>query len=262
MRIKQSGFTLIEMVVAIAIMAMVICFAGIIFKVSIGSYRIASANAEIMRKMRALTDQLNLDFKGVRKGMPIVVWPDRIVFIAIGDFQSILQYPYMPSGIKTVSGNLASIFYGMTTTSTGRPVLSRGQMILTSDPCLPPLDPNTLGEYCKLSLYELKAEAKNIFGTKFRWAGGHLPPLDIYQKEEDLARYMIDDINDFTIECAGWKNGLIWQKRNNVFVDSDHSIKMHKRHGTNALKFSFTLYDSKRIIKNGRRFTHIVYIGD
>ena len=29
-----------------------------------------------------------------------------------------------------------------------------------------------------------------------------------------------------------------------------------------ALKFTFTLYDSKGIIKNGRVFTHIVYLGD
>jgi hypothetical protein len=29
-----------------------------------------------------------------------------------------------------------------------------------------------------------------------------------------------------------------------------------------ALKFTFTLYDSKGIIEDGRVFTHIVYLGD
>ena len=29
-----------------------------------------------------------------------------------------------------------------------------------------------------------------------------------------------------------------------------------------AIKFTFTLYDSNRVIKSGRTFTHIVYIGD
>jgi hypothetical protein len=29
-----------------------------------------------------------------------------------------------------------------------------------------------------------------------------------------------------------------------------------------ALKFTFTLYDSKGVIKNGKTFTHIVYLGD
>ena len=29
-----------------------------------------------------------------------------------------------------------------------------------------------------------------------------------------------------------------------------------------ALKFTFTLYDSKGILKGGRTFTHIVYIGN
>jgi hypothetical protein len=29
-----------------------------------------------------------------------------------------------------------------------------------------------------------------------------------------------------------------------------------------ALKFTFTLYDSKGVIKEGRTFTHIVYLGN
>ncbi len=29
-----------------------------------------------------------------------------------------------------------------------------------------------------------------------------------------------------------------------------------------ALKFTFTLYDSKGVIKNGKTFTHIVYLGE
>ena len=40
----NKAFTLIELVVAIAILAMVLSFAGVIFKVSIGAYRTAIAN--------------------------------------------------------------------------------------------------------------------------------------------------------------------------------------------------------------------------
>ena len=133
----NKAFTLIELVVAIAILAMVLSFAGVVFKVSIGAYRTAIANAEIMRKLRAITDQLNTDFKSVGKGMPIVVWRDRIVFLANGDFQSIRQYTDLSGTKKTVAGNLASIFYGMTDTVPNGQVLSRGQTILTSDPDLP-----------------------------------------------------------------------------------------------------------------------------
>ncbi len=55
----NKAFTLIELVVAIAILVMVISFAGVIFKVSINSHRTATASAEIMRKLRAITDQFN-----------------------------------------------------------------------------------------------------------------------------------------------------------------------------------------------------------
>ncbi|GAH88582.1 unnamed protein product, partial [marine sediment metagenome] len=221
-----SSFTLIELVVAIAILAMIISFAGVIFKVSIGAYRIAIANAEIMRKLRAITDQLNTDFKGVRKGMPIVVWRDRIVFLANGDFQSFRQYGLSTRNKKTAAGNLASIFYGITDTIIGKdeegndilgePILSRGQMILTADPCLPLLPPSILGEYCHISFYEFRANAKKIFGNKETWAGKNLPPLDI-TSEQDLTRYMIKGISDFKIEYAYWNNKkLDWFSGNNV----------------------------------------------
>jgi len=264
----NKAFTLIELVVAIAIMAMVISFAGVIFKVSIGTYRTALANAEIMRKLRAITDQLNTDFKSVSKGYPIVVWSDRIVFIANGDFQSISQYPYNLAGDKkTVAGNLASIFYGMTPTYDtytvgGGPVLLRGQTILTSDYSLP--DSNALDEYFKMPFYEFRAECQNIFGTKLRWAGGGLPALDL-NREQDLVRYMAKGVSDFRVHVAGWNDvagRFLWYERNDTFVDSDHAARFYNKPGTKALKFTFRLHDSKGIIKNGRPFTHIVYIGD
>ena len=130
---RFGGFTLIELVVAIGIMALVILFAGNVFKASIGSYRIAMAQTEIMQKLRAITDQLNNDFRGLRKDAPMFIWfqvdpnnnrLDQIMFFADGDFQSIQTYntytgPFIyngyiipqPSGSPVVS-NLARIYYG------------------------------------------------------------------------------------------------------------------------------------------------------
>ncbi len=150
----SRGFTLIELVVAIAIMVMMISFAAVIFKVSIGSHRTAAANAEIMQKLRAITDQLNADFKDIRKdGVILVAWKavfdnnigrhmrfDTILFFANGDFQS-----YHPYNGKIVRGNTARVCYMLAKDGYGvtaiRPwgqkpeqrILARSQHILTSD---------------------------------------------------------------------------------------------------------------------------------
>ncbi len=132
---RLQGFTLVELVVAIGIMALVILFAGTVFKSSINSYRIASAQAEIMQKFRAITDQLNNDFRGLRKDAPMFIWfqldpsdsnnrLDQIMFFADGDFQSVQTYDTdinpglyngyiipQPSGSPVMS-NLARIYYG------------------------------------------------------------------------------------------------------------------------------------------------------
>jgi prepilin-type N-terminal cleavage/methylation domain-containing protein len=167
----RKGFTLIELVVAVALLSMVLSFAGVIFNVSIESHRTASANAEIMRKLRAITDQLNTDFAGIRTDAPLLIWfenesprdpeddpnrYDQIMFFANGDFQSIQLYTdsssnAVPSadGEWVLKGNIARIHYGQAQAIyPGRiqedPIdledqdrmLARRQHILTADPCL------------------------------------------------------------------------------------------------------------------------------
>src|SRR4030042_6661739 len=112
----RKAFTLIELVVSIGILAMVLSFAGVIFRVSIDSHRTAIANAEIMQKLRAITDQLNADFKSIASsyggyigfntdkytidGVTTNINPDCIDFFTNGDYKSTSQY-----GGKTISGN-------------------------------------------------------------------------------------------------------------------------------------------------------------
>lgn len=159
----KKAFTLIELMVAVGILAIILSFSGIVFNASIETYRVASANAEIMRKFRAITDQLDADFEELCKdGEIFVAWVaqpklgydpcdpdsyerfDRIMFFADGDFQSY--------GSPMVRGNLARISYMLVTKDTplgplrARPqrILARTQHILTSDPSVPrSLDPNT-----------------------------------------------------------------------------------------------------------------------
>lgn len=119
-----------EMIVALGILAVVLSFAGVIFRVSIDSQRIAQANAEIMQKLRVITDQLDADFRSLRKdGEIFVVWGaqrkpeysdpgnpdrfrakafdrfDRIMFFTTGDFQTY--------GANPKRGNVARVCYAL-----------------------------------------------------------------------------------------------------------------------------------------------------
>ena len=164
----NRAFTLIELLVTIAILAMMISFTSVIFSVSIETHRVAEANAEIMQKLRAITNQLDSDFKSLRKdGEIVVIWQadnrrdpaeggdpnvyerlDKIIFFANGDFHS-----YNPVGGNIIRGNVARISYMLARTSydpfLGRPllqqpherILARTQHILTADPGLPQVDP-------------------------------------------------------------------------------------------------------------------------
>ena len=170
----KKAFTLIELVTAVALLALVLMFSGIIFKVSIESYRTASANVEIMQKLRVITEQLNTDFRGLQKDAPLMIWfqqdsgnvnqrYDQIMFFTVGDFQSTQLYSGSPaepapSG-ASVKGNTARIYYGQamvnsTTSGFVAPwnqwyenaadkmlnvrarTLARRQHILTADPTL------------------------------------------------------------------------------------------------------------------------------
>jgi len=264
----NKAFTLIELVVAIGVLALVLAFAGAIFKVSVNSYRTALANAEIMRKLRAITNQLDADFRGLRTdtpgkidfGQPDSGQPDsdRIVFFANGDFQSTSQYDG-----KTVVGNVASIFYGLVDPNSYvglelKPkdkILARRQTILTadSDPDLLPAS-HPLGEYYYHSLSEWGAEWRadpNVGDVLMKRP--LLELSDLGGDGQGLATYMAKGVDNFTIEyeqgyTSGLESRINWSREQKDF-------------STRAFKFTFTLYDSKGIIKNGRTFTHIVYLG-
>jgi len=160
----RRAFTLIELIVAMGILAMMLSFASIIFKVSIDSYRTAIANAEIMQKLRTITDQLDTDLKGLCKdGEIFVIWAaeydsdlgryvrfDRIMFFSAGDFQSYGTSPMVRGNVaricymlaKNAEGKRASEFTDLSATVRGQQqrqqdrrerVLARTQHILTAE---------------------------------------------------------------------------------------------------------------------------------
>ena len=255
-RIINNGFTLIELVVAIGLLVMVISFSSVIFTASIDGYRIATANAEIMQKLRAITDQLSSDLKGlapITTPLTLVTQKsgslrsDKLAFLATGDFQTTQQYDG-----DTICGNAASIFYSLAYESaTQEPkdkILLRRQMILTSDSTLPNSDVNYPSEYYDYSLSEWANDSP--FSNPNDWTES--PGMDI-NEPDDLVMYMAKGVDDFTVQYANWNDGkLDWLPKNADDLETDFT--------TNAFKFMFTLYDSKGIIKNGKRFTHIVHL--
>lgn len=169
----RKAFTLIEMVVALGILALMLSFAGVIFRVSIDSHRLALANAEIMQKFRVITEQLDSDLHGLRKdGEILIFWRavrkpgftganpnhpsafkrfDRIMFFASGDFQTYRTYD---PNHRVVRGNLARICYTLANSPSANPAqanrpqtqsperrtLARTQHILLPPPAT--MDPN------------------------------------------------------------------------------------------------------------------------
>jgi len=136
---KGRGFTMVELMVAAGILGLMVAFASVIFRFSIDAYSVASANAEIMQKLRCITEQLNDDFRGLRKDAPMFVWfeqdtvdddpnrYDQIMFFADGDFTSVQLYSASPSNKDPISivdinnlnntmvvrGNVARIQYAL-----------------------------------------------------------------------------------------------------------------------------------------------------
>ena len=261
----RKAFTLIELAVAVALLAMMISFASLIFDMSIDTYRTAIASAEIMQKLQAITGQLNADFKGLRwnpgGGVSFTllgtgVRSDQIVFFANGDFQSTSQYDD-----KTVAGNLAMIYYGLADVNATDPrenVLVRRQTILTSDTDLTRnFNLDEQAEYCnedkKSSLSELIADGFDVNNMLVTW------DLNL-DDPNDLVMYMAEGVDDFTIQFAEWNDldkKFDWVPKKDESEFDDYPVIT-----TSAFKFTFTLYDSKGILEEGKTFTHIVYLGD
>jgi len=343
----NNGFTLIELMVAIGILALVLSFASVIFKVSIGAHRTAMANAEIMQKLRAITNQLNADFKGLNKdGEIFVAWVakplpatagyedndsdgyerfDRIMFFANGDFQS---YGVSPM----IRGNMAWVCYMIARKGNIRAegqdraerVLARTQHILTADPALPGfLDPNSFTgpqwfqwnnryEYDNISCEAWKripwANKQDMLsvitdikvGTSTmsdQVKGAMVDPADAnsihmllcegvgefkIQSWYDAQQKWIPEVDPdgdgnladthFFLTDPNTVPGVLYPYPpnggvaiNNISYPRDQVDRAHfdAIPGLGrALKFTFTLFDSKGIIAQGRTFTHIVYLGN
>jgi prepilin-type N-terminal cleavage/methylation domain-containing protein len=265
----RRAFTIVELLVAMGLFGMLLAASGVIFATAVNAHRTAEATSEITQNLAAITDQLNADFRGLRKDMPAAVAfdvddpcspgvrLDRIIFFANGDFQSVRQY-----GGQTVVGNVASIFYGQSDSPDPnslepdiqrKKILARKQVIFTS------LDPDP----CNSTPYD-----EYVVGSLSQWLTNpptwkewiRRPDVDI-NVEEHIPMFMAQGVDDFTIQVDFGINpdgSLNWQPQDNTV--NDNKIYLLALLGPQAIKFTFTLYDSKGIFPDGKTFTHIVYL--
>jgi prepilin-type N-terminal cleavage/methylation domain-containing protein len=276
----KKGFTITELIVAIGLLAAVLAASTMIFHYAIEAQRTAMATAEIMRTVRAITDQLNMDFKGLRTtdapmimefhrnarpGDPNV---DSLVFFAGGDFQD-------SSGL--VRGPSARIYYGQSkwpdpnSTTPGiikQKILTRKQVILDQTGTTNEYEPDSLLQQVNKYLATDPNTNGNIDAANW------IAHPDVNSNTLDnttMPMYLAKGVDDFSImycykgDIDATSHAINWRRPVNekrfFGLVPPLTPYFYFIQYPNLIKFTFTLYDSKGILKGGRRFEHIVYIG-
>jgi prepilin-type N-terminal cleavage/methylation domain-containing protein len=282
---QRRGFTLIEIVVAIGLMVIVVLFAGSIFKAGIGSYRAAMAQAEIMQKLRLITQQLDSDFRGLQKDGYLILYStvinrkehssdtstgifrmDRIYFFCTGDFQSWF-YP-------DVKSNIARIYFGHEWWS-------------LSDTTIP-LDHCRLARDALLLCPEANSPSGDVDNHSYAWSkvnpsailadAALVPDVNLTSNPDTIRRLLCENTGQMVID---WSDGVSKDPNGAIAwfgYASPHGLAIEfsspglytatwtpavlQSLWPKALKFTFTLYDSRGVFRDGQKFTHIVYLGD
>jgi prepilin-type N-terminal cleavage/methylation domain-containing protein len=259
----KKGFTITELLVAVGLLAVVIAAAGMIFNYSIDAQRMASATAEIMRTLRAITDQLNIDFEGLRTDGYLVLWSDdsnsALYFFSTGDFQSWVN--------TDIRSNIARIYLGPAKNDPN--VLALDMRLLT-----PGYSPGL--DYNDANFAACQADIKNYFEDPCDVLAKDRPDVNMTNDPNDARKLLAQSVGslkiEWTYDSSSWSpsNQIEWFGRDNpkgdTFENSGNPYTafwtpFNQSSWPKALKFTFMLYDSKRILKGGRRFEHIVYIG-
>lgn len=274
----RRAFTLIEMVVSLGILALILSFAGVIFRVSIDAQRMAMANAEIMQKLRIITEQLDADFRGgvlqyggylstqtntyTVEDKSISTNSDALALFTCGDFRSTNQYRRTTGGsATTVAGNVAFVVYCQPDPSSyTRPpaprerVLLRRQTILAFSPAgSADTSSNQGGEYYPAALQQWMVNPPHQNDPNLWIVRPVVEPNNV---RANLPMYLAKGVDNFTIQYVAddsvWKTSetIPWLRPTSTTETSSVKPK--------AFKFTFTLYDSRGYIKKGREFTHIV----
>ncbi|MBU1259587.1 MAG: hypothetical protein KJ757_03435 [Planctomycetes bacterium] len=259
----KKAFTITELLVAIGLLMAVLGASTTIFHYSIEAQRIAMATSEIMHSLRAITDQLNANFAGLRKDGYLVLRStsdanDAVYFFSTGDFIS-----WEDSDVRS---NTARIYFGPAKIDPTN--LALDIKLLT--PGKSGIDYNDANfAACQSNIFDNYEDPYNILS-----AGR--PNINIQSEPNDVRKLLAQNVGQMRIEWtdANAPSGLInWYTADKPKPGSQSFeiegppylafwSPFNPTDWPMALKFTFTLYDSKGILKTGRRFEHIVYIGN
>ncbi|HBG25705.1 MAG: hypothetical protein A2Y10_20500 [Planctomycetes bacterium GWF2_41_51] len=225
------GFTLTELLVAIGLLAAVMASSTMIFHYSIEAHRTAMATAQVMHSLRAVTDQLNIQLAGLRKDGWLSVGSGDLSFFTVGDFQSNFR--------DDIRSNIAWIYFGPANDANDPNNLLLDIKLVT---------PNHNSTDCLMkSFADYQANADDLLAS----GRPHYNPDDPY----NLLAQRVTDLEIYWTDGSIVSNKIQWEKTIKHWKPSDTDWPK-------ALKFTFTIHDSKGIFKEGKTFEHIVYIGN
>lgn len=244
---KQNAFTIVELLVAMALLVMMLSLSGLVFNTTVKTHRAASATVDISRHLTAVTAQMTSDFAGLRKEAPVFLWFERntvtnrrfdaIHFFADGDFQTTREYPVRyddpdnrnglidtndPFRNETIRGMLARIYYGhansvdlfnspsLSADFDSFQALARKAHILTTDDVL------------TIDSGEIPAVTGNPMYAPFLTSFG----LTTYSVGTDPVRtYLCENGWEFnTITLDQWINALTYRNAVNIPVNAGHFV--------------------------------------
>jgi type II secretory pathway pseudopilin PulG len=151
-RYPNKAFTILELLVAMALLVAMLAISGMVFKMAVDAHRRAEATGQVTRKLRAIVNQLDADFRGLRSDCDIFIgWVpvpmdrngtllpsntppanvhhyarfDKILFYTNGNFQTYVPWSYTdsthtpPDWKDYVTGNIARVCYSHAESSVG-----------------------------------------------------------------------------------------------------------------------------------------------
>ncbi|MCE5340383.1 MAG: type II secretion system GspH family protein [Planctomycetaceae bacterium] len=265
----KKGFTLTELLVAVGLLVAVLAASTMIFHYAIEAQRTAMATAEIMRTLRAVTDQLNINLAGLRKDGYLILYSntipsdgnhcDALYFFSDGDFQSTAD--------DKVRSNIARIYFGGAKNDVNNLLLDMKLLVPSKL-----MDAN---DWSSKSFVECQQNISTFEdpNDKLNYSGSR-PEFDANHPDNLLAQGVSNLKITWTYDSSKWHTAsgvrkIEWYGLLPNYGDSSFESAGYRAVWTPsnpdkwpaALRFEFTISDSRKIIKDGKRFEHIVYIG-